>query len=151
MATGMFVFQNNCGTPVGLYRSHAVIASLAPGESLQLDGTKQVGQMFHFGWDSAGDATLFETTFGADGRFYYDISIIPVRCGASWDFCTGPTSFNLPMTVTVRREGDTNVEAFPTCKSLQCASATCPVAYKVPNDVRTMVCPKQVAMTITAC
>ncbi|RHY62180.1 hypothetical protein DYB37_007520 [Aphanomyces astaci] len=136
---------------LNLYRSNAFFTSLAPGGSIQVDGTAQRSQMFYFGWDASGDATLFETHFGADNRFYYDISIIPVRCGASWDVCIGPSSFKLPMTVLVRPASGANLQQFPTCKTLSCGDATCPVAYKVPNDVKTMVCPKQVSMTITAC
>ncbi|RHY14439.1 hypothetical protein DYB36_004797 [Aphanomyces astaci] len=148
---GAFLFQNNCGKTLNLYRSNAFFTSLAPGGSIQVDGTAQRSQMFYFGWDASGDATLFETHFGADNRFYYDISIIPVRCGASWDVCIGPSSFKLPMTVLVRPASGANLQQFPTCKTLSCGDATCPVAYKVPNDVKTMVCPKQVSMTITAC
>ncbi|KAF0691820.1 Aste57867_17009 [Aphanomyces stellatus] len=150
---GMFRFVNNCAESLTLFRSASAVATLAGnGGVVEMDGTAQVATMFYFAKTFLnGDATLFETNF-AGGKFWWDISIIPVGCGKdNWDKCLAGKhiSFNKPMTVAV--SGADVTSGNPTCKTIACGDPSCPDAYKVPNDPQTKVCPKQAILTISVC
>jgi len=88
---------------------------------------------------------VFETAL-ISGRIWYDISVIPVDCGASWDKCTGTKKgFNVAMSVVPQNNPSGS------CKALYCGSATCSDAYLFPNDIKTHDCSANEPMLITFC
>ncbi|EQC26064.1 hypothetical protein SDRG_16083, partial [Saprolegnia diclina VS20] len=92
------------------------------------------------------DATLFE--FNWDGaRVWYDLSVVPVACGSSWDLCAPGThsSFNVPVSVEVFGVVE------PSCVSAYCANATCPSIYQVPNSHKTHDCGPLTRFVVTFC
>ncbi|CAK4620064.1 hypothetical protein LEN26_008360 [Aphanomyces euteiches] len=151
LAPGYFRFVNNCQSSYSLWYSSLggakqVVKVLGPGDTFDTDGRLARSAMFFVSSssNSLGDATLFETEFSS-GTFYYDISIIPVGCGVSWDSCGGKHyAFNVPMSVIPSKTGGT-------CKNLVCGAPGCSDAYHVPNDPQTWTCPGSVSMVISFC
>ncbi|RHZ27720.1 hypothetical protein DYB37_007521 [Aphanomyces astaci] len=141
---GQIRYVNNCGKTYKLWKSHRELAKLKHGDSYDTQGTADVSAAYYLSDDESGNASLFENHFEG-GNFWYDLSIIPVGCGESWDSCNGkPKSFNLPVSVRVSDPRDN-------CKHLTCASPSCTDAYFVPSDKQTWVCPGSVSMTVAFC
>ncbi|CAK4076141.1 unnamed protein product [Aphanomyces euteiches] len=105
LAPGYMRSVNNCPKKYTLWQSandspKQAVAQLGTGETYEINGRQTFAAMFFLGSnsDSLGDATLFETNFGWGDLFYFDISIIPVGSGDSWDTCVGGKhyAFNVP-------------------------------------------------------
>ncbi|ETV66267.1 hypothetical protein H257_17236 [Aphanomyces astaci] len=144
LSPGQIRYVNNCDKTYKLWKSHRELATLKPGDSYDTQGTADVSAAYYLSDDGSGNASLFENHFEG-GNFWYDLSIIPVGCGSSWDSCNGkPKSFNLPVSVRVSDPREN-------CKHLTCASPSCTDAYFVPNDKQTWVCPGSVSMTVAFC
>ncbi|KAF0691822.1 Aste57867_17011 [Aphanomyces stellatus] len=145
LSAGKIRFVNNCA-PSTLWRSHTkLVPWMKTGDSIVVDGTADNSIAYYLADVDNGDYSLFENQFKM-GKFWYDLSIIPHNCGASWDTCGGkPMSFNHPIAVTVSAP-DSN-----SCKSLTCSNPNCADAYKFPNQVATHVCPGSVSMEVTFC
>ncbi|KAG9403745.1 target of Sbf [Aphanomyces cochlioides] len=155
LAPGYMRFVNNCPKKYTLWQSakdspKQAVAQLGTGETYEINDRQTFAAMFFLSSnsDSLGDATLFETNFGWGDMFYFDISIIPVGCGDSWDTCVGGKhyAFNVPMTVTPSKTGGVS------CRKLVCSSTSdCNDGYHIPNGKDTKTCPSSVSMIITFC
>ncbi|RHY32826.1 hypothetical protein DYB32_002198 [Aphanomyces invadans] len=144
LSSGQIRYVNKCNKPYTLWKSHRALAVLKPGDTYDTQGTADVSAAYYLSDDESGNASLFENHFAND-NFWYDLSIIPVGCGVSWDSCFGkPKSFNVPVSVRVSNPGGN-------CKHLTCDSPSCTDAYFVPSDKQTWVCPGSVSMTVTFC
>ncbi|KAF0691823.1 Aste57867_17012 [Aphanomyces stellatus] len=146
LSGGQIRFVNNCA-PSTLWRSHVpLVRNMKTGDSVVVDGTADFSKAYFLTDNDNGDYSLFENHCD-QGKFWYDISIIPHDCGASWDVCDGKkkVSFNHPITVKVSAPDNNS------CKTLVCPNDSCPDAYRFPNQIATHVCPQSVSMVVTFC
>ncbi|KAF0691821.1 Aste57867_17010 [Aphanomyces stellatus] len=145
LSRGQIRFVNRCA-PSTLWRSHTkLVSAMLTGDSVVVDGTKDSSKAYYLADVDNGDYSLFENHF-SQGKFWYDLSIIPFNCGPSWKTCNGkPPSFNHPIAVAVSSPDKVS------CRNLNCPDRSCADAYVYPDQEATHACPSSVSMVVTFC
>ncbi|KAF0692627.1 hypothetical protein As57867_016246, partial [Aphanomyces stellatus] len=159
-AIGANVFRvvNGCNKAQDIYwRSTDLVdhsKNLGPWGSMDLNALDYgPGKNIMIRATANNDATLFEGFFdpafdvvpGSGGTIWYDISVIPHDCGASWSQCSGSgVGYNAPLSVEIvgNKVGK--------CESLTCNAPKCDAGYIVPNDnAKVKSCKKSTSFIIT--